>query len=216
VESTGHLSAATLELARACAASERGDCGAALVQTASDRRARALLAQELHALPLSWDQLHQCPLWMAWPAASRDALCALAGAGWLRLSLRGCIDGRQLAPVAGLVGAEALGVILKTFSPLAPEALASAPKPLLPPPQSIAGYVVAWGRALMLWSCPQDCREALAGHFSWGPSLALVQSIGSHAEWSQAALEHARSTAEAALAGMPEQASQNIQMTGSP
>lgn len=180
------------------ASTDMGGTAFALAQAAGNRRARAVLAKELHGLPWSWQQLHECPLWVVWPIASREALCALAGLGWLKLSLRSCIDGRQLAPIVGLVGPQALSAVLNTDTQIPALALASAPKPLLPPQQSIAAYVVAWGRALLVWGCPHACRDALAGHLSWADAPALVNSIDVHPEWAQTALRQAHATAAAA------------------
>jgi hypothetical protein len=215
VERTSHVSAEALAQSPSHASTDRAAIEFALAQAATQRRTRAVLAKELHTLPLTWQQLHECPLWMAWPTASREALCALAGVGWLKLSLRACIDGRQLAPVAALVGSPVLSLALKTDTPMATQVLANAPKPLLPPPQSIAAYVVAWGRALLVWAFPHDCREVLAGHLAWTCEPALVHSIASHAEWAQAALQQAHTSAEASGV-VPAQPSQKTHTTGQP
>ena len=96
----------------------------ALTHVATQRRARAALARQLQAEPLSWQQLMLCPLWVADPAPARDALSALSGIYWLKASLRACIDGRQLAPLSRSVGVGPFRAALN--APDAPELLARA------------------------------------------------------------------------------------------
>lgn len=170
----------------------------ALAQAAAQRRARTALARRLQAEPLSWQQLMQCPLWVADPAPVRDTLSTLAGIYWLKASLRACIDGRQLAPLSHRVGAAAFRAALD--APDAPELMVRAPRPLLPPAHTIASYVGAWGQALLLWDCVRGLQACLARHLGWGPSLDLLPTVGSHSAWAQSALQQAQAAAPALAA----------------
>ena len=167
----------------------------ALNHAAAQRRARAALARQLEAVPLSWQQLLLCPLWVADPAPARDAFSALSGIYWLKASLRACIDGRQLAPLSRSVGVGPFRAALE--APDAPEVLARAPRPLLPPAHTIVSYVCAWGQAVLLWGCVHELQARLAQHLGWSASLALLPSVGSHPAWSQAALQQALAAATA-------------------
>lgn len=167
----------------------------ALNHAAAQRRGRAALARQLQAVPLSWQQFMLCPLWVADPAPARDALSALSGIYWLKASLRACIDGRQLAPLSRSVGAGPFRAALE--APDAPELLARAPRPLLPPAHTIVSYVRAWGQAMLLWGCVHELQACLAHHLGWSTSLTLLPTVGSHPAWSQAALQQAHAAATA-------------------
>lgn len=170
----------------------------ALTHVAAQRRARAALARQLQAEPLSWQQLMLCPLWVADPAPARDALSALSGIYWLKASLRACIDGRQLAPLSRSVGIGLFRAALD--APDTPELLARAPRPLLPPAHTIVSYVRAWGQAMLLWGCVHELQARLAHHLGWSASLALLPTVGSHPAWAQSALEQAHAAAPALAA----------------
>ena len=182
----------------------------ALNRAAAQRRARAALARQLQAEPLSWQQLMLCPLWVADPAPARDALSALSGIYWLKASLRACIDGRQLAPLSRSVGVGPFRAALE--APDTPELLARAPRPLLPPAHTIVSYARAWGQAMLLWGCVHELQARLAQHLGWSASLALLPMVGSHPAWSQAALQQAHAAAPA-LAASASAAPQTVPAT---
>lgn len=170
----------------------------ALAQAAAQRRARTALARRLQAEPLSWQQLMQCPLWVASPAPALDTLSTLVGIYWLKASLKACINGRQLAPLSLRVGAGAFRAALE--APDTPELLARAPRPLLPPAHTIVSYVGAWGQALLLWDCVRGLQECLARQLGWSSSLDLLPTVGSHSAWAQSALQQAHAAAPALAA----------------
>jgi len=161
---------------------------------ASVRRARRVAtARALEGLKLDWAEIDASPPWLALPDSdARERLCTGTGAWWLMGSLKACIDGKRFAKVRDLLGEEFLARLHDSTDAQYLELLAQAPRPLLPPAESLPGHLLACGRALLGWDLPPNLRVPVLQHFGWSTDERDYTVFDTYAAWARHALWAAR------------------------
>lgn len=176
-------------------------CAQDVAETRLRRARRVAVARVLRQAPLDWQAVDACPVWVAeWPdAPGCERLCLVAGAWWLAASLRACIDGRQLAAVAHLLGQDMLNA-LRADQPDA----AAAPRPMLVPAPELPEQLRACGRNLLAWSLPPALRAPVLQHLGWSHKDQHQAAFDAHRAWAQQALQQAQDDALAHAAADPD------------
>lgn len=172
-------------------------CAQEVAETRLRRAQRTAVAQALWQAPLDWQAIDACPAWaVAWPGApERERLCLVAGAWWLAASLRACIDGRQLAEVAHLLGQDLLNAV-RAHQPGA----TAAPRPMLVPAPELPEQIRACGQNLLAWSLPPALKTPVLEHLGWPHQDPYPLVFDSHDAWARQALQRAQEDALASAA----------------
>lgn len=161
-----------------------------LLADARERRAqRAARARTLQGLDLDWAALDAAPSWLTLADAdAREQLCARAGGWWLAAALRASIDGKRLARVCDLLGADELARLRESVAVQRADALNEAPRPLLPPAEDTPAHLMACGRALLGWSLQPASRAPVLAHLGWAVEERHYAAFDACAGWARYAV----------------------------